>query len=313
MKIFKRAMARNGLFFCSRWLTRLPYPLVRVVTGILIGIGFCFTIRLKQITRESLRIAFGHAKTKNEIESIMRRCFDNFGKGMVELMYFMAHPFLIKEKVTIDGKEHLDRALERGKGVILVSAHFGNFPLMLLRLAQEGYTMNAIIRPARDQEIEKYFFKQRSQLGLNTLYSQPRKACVDNTIRALRNHELVFIPLDQNFGSGAGVFVEFFGQQAATATGPVIFAQRTGAPILPVFIIREKADQHRIIIEPELTLEERANDDEMVHVNVAKITKLIESYIRRYPHEWGWMHRRWKSQPSGTTETQSERREAQVS
>lgn len=306
MKIFKRDMARYGLFFCSSWITRLPYSLVKGVTRVLIAIGFCVTIRLKQISRESLRIAFGQTKNKKEIEDIVRKCFDNFGKGMVELMYFMAHPAMIKEKVMIDGKEHLDRALQGGKGAILVSAHFGNFPLMLLRLAQEGYKINAIIRPARDAEIEKYFIRQRTQLGLNTIYSQPRKQCVDNAIRALRNNELVFIPLDQNFGNGAGVFVEFFGQQAATATGPVVFAQRTGAPILPMFIIRENDDDHRILIELPLVLEIRDSDEEMMRVNVAKITQLIEKYIRKYPHEWGWMHRRWKSKPSKNLEQQQQ-------
>lgn len=292
-------MARNGLFFCSGLIHRLPYKVVQSLTYVLIEIGFCFTIRLKRITRESLQIAFGQTKNKKEIEAIVRKCFENFGQGMVELMYFMAHPAMIKEKVVLDGGQYLNKVLEKGKGAIVVSAHFGNFPLMLLRLAQEGYKTNAIIRPTRDPEIEKYFLAQRTQLGLNTIYSHPRKQCVDNTIRALRNNEVVFIPLDQNFGNGAGVFVEFFGQQAATATGPVVFAQRTGAPILPMFIIREKGDQHRVIMEPSLTLEERANDGdgEMIQVNVAKITNLIEQYIRKYPHEWGWMHRRWKSKP----------------
>ena len=297
IKIFKRAMARNGLFFFTAVLTRLPYGLVQLVTHALTAIGFCFTIRLKQIARESLQIAFGQTKNKAELDMIIRQCFENLGQGMVELMYFMAHPSMIKEKVVIEGREHLDQALREGKGVVAVSAHFGNFPLMLLKLAREGYKTSAIIRPTRDAEIEKYFLQQRTKLGLNTIYSQPRKQCVDNTIRLLRNNELVFIPLDQNFGNGAGVFVDFFGQQAATATGPIVLAQRTGSPILPMFIIREKGDMHRVIIEPPLQLEKQGSDDEMIYANISKITKLIEEYIRKYPHEWGWMHRRWKSKP----------------
>ena len=168
---------------------------------------------------------------------------------------------------------------------------------MLLRFAREGYKTNAIIRPTRDQEIEKRFLSQRTRLGLNTIYSVPRKECVDTSLKALRNNELVFIPLDQNFGSGAGVFVDFFGQKAATATGPVVFAMRTKAPLLPMFIIRQKDDTHKIIIEPPLYLEEKADDKETILVNTARITKVIERYIREYPQEWGWMHRRWKSQP----------------
>jgi KDO2-lipid IV(A) lauroyltransferase len=119
---------------------------------------------------------------------------------------------------------------------------------------------------------------------------------VANSIKALRNNEFLFIPIDQNFGT-AGVFVDFFGKQAATATGPVIFAQRTGAPILPMFIVREKDDTHRIIIEPPMYIEEKENNAATIQHNISRITKIIEEYIRKYPQEWGWIHRRWKSRP----------------
>jgi KDO2-lipid IV(A) lauroyltransferase len=211
----------------------------------------------------------------------------------------MEHAKMISENVVFEGKEHLDAAFREGKGVVAISAHFGSFPLMLLRCAQEGYKTNAIIRPARDEIIEKYFLSQRSKLGLNTVYSHPRKQCVDTSIRVLRQNELLFIPLDQNFGSGGGVFVDFFGQKAATATGPVVFARRTGAPLLPMFIVRQPDDTHKIIIEPPLQVEERATDQETLEHNTARITALIERYVRKYPQEWGWMHRRWKSRPPG--------------
>lgn len=288
-------MARYGMYASSWLINGLPYPVVKKVTRLFIAIGFCFAVRQKRIARESLNIAFGNEKDSEQIEEISRKCFENLGRGMIELIYFMSHPHMIKERIIIEGKEYLEEALGQGNGVVAVSAHFGNFPLMLLRFVQEGYKTNAIIRPTRDREIEKYFLQERSRLGLNTIYTHPRKTCVDNSIRALRNNELVFIPLDQNFGSGGGVFVNFFGQKAATATGPVVFARRTKAPILPIFIIRESEDMMKIIIEPPMTLEEKGDDKETIYVNVDKITQVIERYIRKYPHEWGWMHRRWKT------------------
>ena len=297
IKIFNRAVARYGMYGSSWLINRMPYGTVRWITHFFIAVGFVFTVRQKRIARESLQIAFGTEKSKEEIELIVRDCFRNLGQGMIELIYFMAHPSMINEKVIIDGKEHLDAVLSQGKGVVAVSAHFGSFPLMLLRLAREGYKTNAIIRPARDQKIEKYFFQKRNSLGLNTIYAVPRKPCVEQSIRVLRNNEILFIPLDQNFGSGGKVFVEFFGHKAATATGPVVFARRTGAPILPMFIIRDHDDISRILIEPPMQFDIRADDDEAVFVNVSRITGIIERYIRRYPHEWGWMHRRWKSRP----------------
>lgn len=259
-------------------------------------LGYLFAVRQRRIALESLSIAFEREKDKSEIAAIAKACFAVMAKGMVELIYLMEHPELIRSKVKIEGRENLEQAFNEGKGVIGVSAHFGSFPLLLLRLVQEGIKTNAIIRFARDEKIERYFQAKRQELGLNTIYSTPRKTCVDNSIKVLRNNEFLFIPVDQNFGSG-GVFVEFFGRQAATATGPVIFAQRTGAPILPMFIVREKDNSHRIIIEPALHIEERENNEATIQHNISRITRIIENYIRIYPQEWGWIHRRWKSRP----------------
>ena len=295
-KRLQRALARNAMFASSFIFTRLPYSWVKRLARFWIGAGFLFVGRQKRIAEDSLRIAFGRELNADERNRIIRRNFENLGMAMIELMYLMAHPDLIASFMSIEGEEHLKRSLAKGRGVILVSAHFGNFPLMLLWLAQRGYPMNAIIRPTRDAKVEAYFQKQRKKLGLNTIYSQPRKTCVDQTIRALRRNEVVFIPLDQNFGSKGGVYVDFFGQKAATATGPVVFARRTGADLLPIFVIR-RGEGHHIVVEPPFELETRSSDEETVGVNVARITRLIEQYIRRYPHEWGWMHRRWKSRP----------------
>ena len=169
LKAFKRAMARYGLYFSSWFLNKFPYSIVRSLTQVFIAVGFRCTRRQRIIAKESLHIAFGQEKSPEEIDSIIRDCFENLGRGMIELIYFMEHPKMISQQVFFEGKDFLDEALKAGRGVIAVSAHFGNFPLMLLRIAQTGYKTNAIIRPARDQEIEKKFLKQRSQLGLNTI------------------------------------------------------------------------------------------------------------------------------------------------
>jgi len=153
------------------------------------------------------------------------------------------------------------------------------------------------MRPMRDKTTEDYFFKTRQRYGVKTIYSQPRKVCVEETIRSLRNNELVFIPIDQNFGT-AGVFVDFFGVKAATATGPVVFAQRTNAALVPCFIVRQPDNRNKIIFEPELKLQQGATAQETVAINIQRLTDIIESYIRRYPAEWGWIHRRWKSRPA---------------
>ncbi|MCX5700611.1 MAG: lysophospholipid acyltransferase family protein [Candidatus Omnitrophica bacterium] len=286
-----------GLILCSLIIKLIP---TQFLYGFAQGIGslaYRFAGKQRKIALESLSIAFGKEKSQQELEDIARDCFTYIAKSAVELMFLMDRPKLVKERVVIEGRENLDRALANGHGVILISAHFGNFPLLLGRLALEGYKAGGIMRPMRDSRVEKIFFEKREKFGVKTIYSQPRNVCVNNTIKALRNNELVFIPIDQNFGTG-GVFVNFFGRQAATATGPVILAQRTGASLLPCFIVRHGDNMYKIIFEPSLKLEEGKDAQEMVLINIQKLTSIIEEYIRKYPAEWGWIHRRWKSKPN---------------
>jgi len=295
-KTISRFFARVGLNICSSIVNILPEKFLYGFAKNVAALAFLFAKKQKTIALDSLNIAFGKDKSAQEIKRIAKDCFTYMAKSAVELMFFFDRPQVLRSKVEISGKNYLDQALESGRGVILVSAHFGNFPLLLGRLAVEGYKAGGIMRPMRDEKVEKIFLEKRKKFGVKTIYSQPRNECVNNTITALRNNELIFIPIDQNFGTG-GVFVNFFGQQAATATGPVILAQRTQAAIVPCFIIRLPNDNHRIIFEAELKLAEDKDSQKAILINIQRLTDIIESYIRKYPAEWGWIHRRWKSKP----------------
>ncbi len=298
-KKFNRAMARRA-YYAFSWLFKvLPYSWIKAMTNALLVFGFFILRGMRTIAMDTLTIAFGQEKSRAELEQICKACFYNAGKGAIEIGTFTTRPQMITKNFSFEGKsrQHLDAALKEGKGVIAVSAHFGNFPLMLLYLAQMGYPTNAIIRPSRDEIIEKDFQAARTRLGLKTVHSYPREACVAQSLKALRDGELLVVLLDQNTGSKSGVFVDFFGQKSGTATGPMIFAMRTGAPLLPMFTVRDGEDTHKIIVEPHFYLEQKATDQETVQHNVQKVTNIIERYIRKYPQEWGWMHRRWKSKP----------------
>jgi len=286
----------SALVFCSLIIRFLPKHLLYAFAKGLAGFGYLIAVKQRRIALESLSIAFNTDKSPKEIEDIAQGCFTFMAKSGAEMFFFMNRPQLVKEQVILENKQILDQALAKAKGVILVSAHFGNFPLMMLRLAMEGYSVGGIMRSMRDQRVEKMFSKLRDSMGIRAIYSQPRKACVDTTIKALKNNEIVCIQLDQNFGT-AGVFVDFFGQQAATATGPVVFSLRTKAVLIPCFIIRENDNRHRIIFEQGFQLKQEGDFSKTVLVNIQRLTEIIESYIRRYPAHWGWIHRRWKTRP----------------
>lgn len=296
-KRFNRLLARQSLYICSLTVKFLPRNWLYGFAGIVALLGYYIAVKQRKIACESLGIAFGTQMPHQEKIRVARECFLNMAKSGVELLYTLDRPGLSKELVVIEGKNNMDQALNKGKGVIAVSAHFGNFPLALTRLRQEGYKVSVILRRMRDDKVEDFLEKRRRRMGINSIHSTPRQACVENSIKALRNNEILFIQLDQNFGT-AGVFVDFFGQKAATATGPVVLALRTQAPILPLFIARRQDNRHVLMIGQELIIEEKAAQDETLQFNIQKITAVIESYIRRYPQEWGWIHRRWKSRPS---------------
>ena len=294
-KGIKRFLARLGLQICSLIIRCLPGAMIYGFAKHVARLGYFIASKQRKIALDGLNTAFNKEKAPDEIKKIAKDCFIFMAKSGVELVFLVDRPNLVRKKVSLSGKEHLDAALNKGKGVILVSAHFGNFPLLMLKLSLEGYKIAGIMRHARDEKAEKIFYKQRQKVGIKTIYSQPRKACVENSIRTLRNNELLFIPLDQNFGTG-GVFVDFFGRKAATATGPVVLSLRTKAAILPCFIIRGSNDTHKVIFEPEFKLEKADTYEKTVFINIQRLTNIIESYIRKYPAEWGWIHRRWKSQ-----------------
>lgn len=299
IKIISRFVARVVLQVCSLIIRFLPWKYLYVFVNYWAKIGYLFLIKQRHVAFRSLSIAFGQEKQPEELKKIAKDCFTSIVKSGVEVVFFRDKPELIKSQVVIENRQILDNALAKGKGVIIVTGHFGNFPLMMLRLAVEGYPIVGIMRPMRDQRMQNIFIKEKYLRGMKLLYSQPRKACIEAAIRSLRNNKIVVIQLDQNFGTG-GFFVDFFGQKAATAAGPVVFALRTKAIILPCFILRQDDDTHRIFFEKEFNIKREEEFNKMLLVNVQRLTEIIESYIRRYPAHWSWMHRRWKTRPKAT-------------
>lgn len=293
----KRAIAYYNLRIFYFFLRVMPKFAVYLLADFAAWAGYYIAFRYRRIAGETLNIAFGNEKTGAEMKKIARDCLAHMAKGMIEMVAFMDKPEILDKMVTIEGRENLDKALAKGKGVIMISGHFGNFPLLLEKLAILSYKINVMLRKMRDKKADEFFSKKRADVGIKSIYTEPRSECVRKSMEALRNNEIIFMLMDQNFGTG-GVFVDFFGKKAATATGPVIFALRSGAPIVPAFIIRKENNTHLLIIEPEMAIEERVDKEEMVVANVAKVTNIIERYVRKYPAEWGWIHRRWKSRPN---------------
>jgi len=274
---------------------KLPLRVIYFAGSFIGKIIYTFVFRYRNTALDSLAVAFP-SKTLKERKRIARASIDLMIHSFLETLYFVNNPHKLSN-VKIEGRQHLDEALRQNMGVMVFTAHFGNFPLMDLKLAKENYPVNVILRPIRDPKVGECVYDLCARVGIKTILSYPREKVVTNTIKALRNKELIIVQMDQNFGTG-GVWVDFFGKLAATPVGPIVFALRTKAVILPIYIIREGMGRHCIKILEPYNLEKTDDVRKTILLNAANITKIIESWIKENPEHWGWIHRRWKSRPS---------------
>jgi KDO2-lipid IV(A) lauroyltransferase len=254
---------------------------------------FLLNYKYRKTILENLTVAFGNRLNCRKLRKICLQNIRHIVKGFVELIYFPLLPEKTKRKFfTIEGKEYLDYALSLKKGVIGVTCHIGNFVIMGAGLKLEGYPINFLIRPLMEKRIDNFTRKMREDAGVGSIYTEPPKECVDNSIRYLRDNKLLIIPMDQNSGRG-GVYTRFFNRTVPTPVGPLVFARRTGSPILPIFVVRKGGGQHKIIIKKPIEIKKTNNFDNFVLDYSEKLTRIIEDYIHKYPAQWEWSYKRW--------------------
>lgn len=240
-------------------------------------------------------------KTPDERREIYAAMCRHQALNLVEILRFAGgREEEIRARIEVSGEEVVKQALERGKGVLVLIAHFGNYDLMGLFASRLlGYPVTIITKTLKNQRLNELWWELRQKAGLKTLPSHNAyRACV----RALRRNELVGFMLDQNRPSGQGVFVDFFGKPASTTPGLAMMSAQTGAPVVPVFMRRRPDGRHVLealpVIEPPPDRKE-----ETLRACTAAYTKIIEDEIRRDPAQWMWLHKRWKSRPANEAES----------
>lgn len=250
----------------------------------------------REKTLKHLRQSFGEEKSEEEILTIASSSFQNLGKSFFELLNLKK----IKRKgidklVTAEGIENLEAGLDNGKGVIWLTGHIGNWELMAAYVSAKGYPLSVIASSVYDHRLNHLLLKFRSDHHTKTILRGDRSAG-KQILRCLRNNEVLGILIDQDIDAD-GVFVDFFGRLAYTPKGAASLALRMGAVVVPGFIIRQENGKHRITILKPVELSVTGDNEKDVFQNTCKFTKIIEDYVRKYPDQWVWMHRRWKRQP----------------
>jgi len=283
--------------FVVRIFGFLPRAIAHRAATTLARAGFHFARRQRHAGLRNLDIAFPdlpHA----ERERILRGCFENLARLLVEFTHF---PELNKNNVyrfvVHDGLENYLEALRRGRGVIFMTAHFGAWELSSFAHALYGYPLRFVVRPIDNARVENLISKYRTLSGNIPI---GRRSAALEILKALRHNEAVGILFDQNTTRSEGVFAEFFGVPAATTPSIALFALRTGAAVVPGFLIwDESLGKHRLRLDAPVELIDTGDLDHDVLENTRAFNKILESYIRKYPDQWLWIHRRWKTRPEG--------------
>jgi Kdo2-lipid IVA lauroyltransferase/acyltransferase len=256
-------------------------------------IAWCLFPSRRKITKDNLRQAFASVKTGQQLDNIARSMAKNMGKNLIE---FFRLPSFSRENIgnyiEFNGLEHLENALKLKKGVFVLTAHLGNWDLVAAACVLKGYPVNLITKHLRIGLLNKFWLESRAKMNVKQLY---REGSLKEIINALKRNELMGFILDQHTKSSDGILVDFFNRPAWTTPSLAVLAQRYDVPVVPCFIIRQNNGKHKIIFEPAIPFEERVTPEETIRYNTQNYTKTIELYVRAYPEQWIWMHRRWKT------------------
>jgi len=280
-----------------RTLAAAPASVARAL-GIMLGrMVYLLHRRLRRVGMRNLQLAFPQMPASGR-RRILRGVFTSLGR---ELGDFCRFPHYRRENISqlaiYDGFENFERAQARGKGVLFLTAHFGGWEISSFMHALHCHPLHILVRPLDNPYLDRLVAGYRSLSGNRTI---PKQDFARSMLAALRGGETVGILMDQNMVPEQGVFVDFFGIPACTSTLMARMALRTDAAVVPGFCLWDPAlRRYRMRFDPALETIRTGNEQADIVANTAAYTKVIEDYARRYPEQWLWVHRRWKTRPPG--------------
>jgi KDO2-lipid IV(A) lauroyltransferase len=275
----------------------LPRPLARA-KGITLGlIVYLVHRRLRRVGMRNLALAFPEMNPRNR-HRILRGEYISLGRQLAEFCLFPSYTRENVNRVVVyDGFENFERACARGKGVLFLTGHLGAWELSAFAHSLQGHPLSIVMRSLDNPLVDRLVQTYRTMHGNRTI---DKDDSVRGLLTAMRAGETVGILMDTNMTPPQGVFVDFFGVPACTASGLARIALRTGAAVVPGFTVWDsRLRKYRLRFDPAVELARTGDDQADIVANTAKFTSVIEDYVRRYPDQWLWVHRRWKTRPEG--------------
>jgi len=268
----------------------LPWSVALFVGRFGGAVAWCLHKR-RAVGYANLKAAFGAEKSGKELRRILFGMYTNFGAGLAETLCI---PKLKKEIVLqsnpVINEQRVFQCLDREKGVIFLTGHFGNWEILAQTSQFRGYRTAVLVRSQKWPRLNSLLDHYR---GLHDIHVYSRGVMMRNMIRALKDNSCIGIVGDQS-GGKEGVYCRFFGRLTSVAEGSVDIGLRTGCAVLPVFIHRESGIKHKVFVYPELQLDPNKDHDQQKQAQIQIFMSNLEEQIRQYPSHWLWAHKRWK-------------------
>ncbi len=263
--------------------------------------GFVLARDVREKMIRHLTIAFGDQKSPEEIRALARQSLVSLARNAVDAVRLPIYTWPDLQKfVRVEGIENLNRPLQAGRGVILVTGHIGSWEVLAATIAMQGYPLYVVGARLYDPRLNRLLLKMRASGRYRNI---PRGGSTKKLLRILKEGKVLGILIDQDTRV-AGAFVPFFGMDAYTPVGAAILALKTGAALVPVYIHSDSRHRHTIHILPEVVPQNTGDTRRDAVATTAKLTTILESFIRKVPTQWVWMHERWKTRPEDLKERQ---------
>ena len=285
-------MQYHLLKLISNLISLLPYRVVLWLGKRLMG-PLYYHIAAKQRRRAIAQLQESLSCSDADAERIVRSLFIKLGQTFLEILY---SPALTRDNITdyitIENRHYLADALERGKGVVLLTAHIGNWEWLGAALAMDGFPMATVVKRQPNDQHTRILNEYRQKAGIE-VFARGGSELV-GAAKALKQGKVLGFLADQDAGA-SGAVISFLGKMASTPLGPAVFAKRFQAPVVPIFIVRRPEGGHRVLIHPPFYYEDTGNEDRDIYNLTLKMTQIIEDTIRAYPDEWLWFQKRWNT------------------
>jgi KDO2-lipid IV(A) lauroyltransferase len=293
---------RQRLEYALAWIIiktigALPRPLARAAGISLAWTVYLLHVRLRRVGMRNLQLAFPEMSRRKRAK-VLRGEFTSLGRQLAEVCLFPRYtPKSVNKIVVYEGFENFERALARGKGVLFLTGHLGGWELSAFAHSLYGHPLHVVMRSLDNVYLDRLTKSYRTMHGNSML---DKDDSVRGLLSAMKAGETVGILMDTNMTPPQGVFVDFFGIPACTASGMARIALRTDAAVVPGFTVWDPdLRKYRLRFDPPIELVRTGDDDADAVTNTQLFTKVIEDYVRKYPDQWLWVHRRWKTRPEG--------------